>query len=1019
MDITPPRSMEPRSLVPSQRGQESLRPLKPAIKTEPNDASVVFTTRSVIVKKEEEETLISVRRETTQFEDPPEGSSAPRSQADASASKEALTQACSEIQESSNDIGCDLFEPAGFSQRDFEYDSGTEDSADDGDPSDGEYDPSIESKSKKKKAEPKKKSSRKIFKTAREFVAHLHKTEDSDEGKKRKREMESDKPRKAKKPSKKSMVNQNSSEEISDTSSNFHGSIATPRTLPAAEPNTHAALIAQLMRDIPEGSNNRHTSTQRRDMTEAVKGFGYKRVTRAGNNALLEGMITPLYPYQLTASWWMVKRELSQTAPYGGILADVMGLGKTVVSLNTIKGNPPTNPMKKEFSNATLVVVPNKDVALQWLSEIDKHCEGDTTAIIYSKEGGNKAARWKSFDIVITTYFELIKQYLSKDKIRGLKEKHDSDIFLFEKEKKSKLGVLFQIKWYRVILDEAHQIKQSDSCSANSCWELQSLYRWALSGTPLANNSTEFYPYLRFLQCNFTGERKEYNRKYASKDSTDGAFDTLVNHVMYRRYVHSQIQPPFVFILLNEARTMQDKFLGNAMLKLPDSESHDIWVPLSKEETTIYKFVDEYFAGLVKKTEVKKEEEEEDNEDDDEEEDNEEDDEKDDGKEEDDDEEEEEIAENSDDEENRDENIGEKKSAAKIQWSRLLRLRQTVSHPFNLESMLLEEKGLSLEKITTLKTNLSDLVTLSITQQLQKGDQYADENEYRAKARNCGFCAMPVFKPVQSENCVLTAQRFARQLKQPQHLECQQLGCSARVAPGKRMITLSCVKANAAKDHEFEEASRNKNNVQLSSKEKTSKKKASKEKASKKKPNSFFVASCLEETGVKMPPSSKLTAAMAVILTWSTVAPEDKIIVFVEFIPTAKVLGRMLAAVGLSCVCYNSEPGPKQKSKALESFKDVNGPQVLNRTREDQAFSRVFRNGQNKKTHLVRILTEGGIDERLVMLQDVKSKDVNRALQDDNHTPVKLSAKELNELFTPAPEPEKNTKSRKGKDVAK
>lgn len=66
----------------------------------------------------------------------------------------------------------------------------------------------------------------------------------------------------------------------------------------------------------------------------------------------------------------------------------------------------------------------------------------------------------------ITTYSELVAQFIDKDKIRELKEKCTGDPWSFRKEKRAKLGVLFQASWYRVILDEAHAIKCHTSLSA-------------------------------------------------------------------------------------------------------------------------------------------------------------------------------------------------------------------------------------------------------------------------------------------------------------------------------------------------------------------------------------------------------------------------------------------------------------------------------------------------------------------------------------------------------------------------
>ncbi|KAL4363700.1 hypothetical protein GQ457_04G011570 [Hibiscus cannabinus] len=52
---------------------------------------------------------------------------------------------------------------------------------------------------------------------------------------------------------------------------------------------------------------------------------------------------------------------------------------------------------------------------------------------------------------------------------------------------------LHSVKWERIILDEAHFVKDSRSNTAKAVLSLESLYKWALSGTPLQNRVGELY----------------------------------------------------------------------------------------------------------------------------------------------------------------------------------------------------------------------------------------------------------------------------------------------------------------------------------------------------------------------------------------------------------------------------------------------------------------------------------------------------------------------------------------------
>lgn len=51
----------------------------------------------------------------------------------------------------------------------------------------------------------------------------------------------------------------------------------------------------------------------------------------------------------------------------------------------------------------------------------------------------------------------------------------------------------------RVVLDEAHNIKERSTNAAKAAFSLDSQYKWCLSGTPLQNRVGELYSLVRFL----------------------------------------------------------------------------------------------------------------------------------------------------------------------------------------------------------------------------------------------------------------------------------------------------------------------------------------------------------------------------------------------------------------------------------------------------------------------------------------------------------------------------------------
>lgn len=72
----------------------------------------------------------------------------------------------------------------------------------------------------------------------------------------------------------------------------------------------------------------------------------------------------------------MLGRELCPVGPFGGILADQMGLGKTIQVLVTILCNRPSTDERRKGSGATLIIA-RANLIEQWMDETRKHCVVD------------------------------------------------------------------------------------------------------------------------------------------------------------------------------------------------------------------------------------------------------------------------------------------------------------------------------------------------------------------------------------------------------------------------------------------------------------------------------------------------------------------------------------------------------------------------------------------------------------------------------------------------------------------
>ncbi|KAI8980328.1 SNF2 family N-terminal domain-containing protein [Pilobolus umbonatus] len=190
-----------------------------------------------------------------------------------------------------------------------------------------------------------------------------------------------------------------------------------------------------------------------------------------------------------------VQRMTSMEIKYrGGILADDMGLGKTIQMLTLILRQQP-----KIIAHAcTLVLTPSRSVADQWAEEIrTKTTYGSLPYFIYNEEAASLLEQ-PCFRVVITTYDRLRADY--KRKMSG-----------------NYNGVtLFDIQWYRVVLDESHKVRTMKTILTESVLDLQTRFKWCLSGTPFQNELSELHPVFTFMEVPLDSKKKfeqDYLRK--------------------------------------------------------------------------------------------------------------------------------------------------------------------------------------------------------------------------------------------------------------------------------------------------------------------------------------------------------------------------------------------------------------------------------------------------------------------------------------------------------------------------
>ena len=187
-----------------------------------------------------------------------------------------------------------------------------------------------------------------------------------------------------------------------------------------------------------------------------------------------------------------------------------MGLGKTIQTISLILSNPrpslSTTDLSKDAKSrlsanvgkGTLVVAPLALIK-QWEAEIKSKVEDSHSLRVLVHHGPQRTRRYedlRKYDVVITTYQTLTSEHgNSSDQPDG-----------------PKVGC-FGGHWYRIVLDEAHTIKNRNAKSTQACYSLNAEYRWCLTGTPMQNNLDELQSLIRFLRI------KPYNELKLWKDA--------------------------------------------------------------------------------------------------------------------------------------------------------------------------------------------------------------------------------------------------------------------------------------------------------------------------------------------------------------------------------------------------------------------------------------------------------------------------------------------------------------------
>lgn len=207
------------------------------------------------------------------------------------------------------------------------------------------------------------------------------------------------------------------------------------------------------------------------------------------------------YDFQKVAVGWAVTEKGKRGKIKGGLLADLMGLGKTLEGL-AISGF-----LKAQGEIKNCLIICPATLKMQWGQEIEKFTNEKYVVIDGGKGAKSRERRLEQYkkakeeNIMYTiANYELLfqKERLGKEEVGRGKNKKNKTVYGDYID----LRAIQENEYDMIIIDEAHRMKNPETETAGAIRQIEPKYRLLMTGTPIEKDLQNIFQLMDYLSPN-------------------------------------------------------------------------------------------------------------------------------------------------------------------------------------------------------------------------------------------------------------------------------------------------------------------------------------------------------------------------------------------------------------------------------------------------------------------------------------------------------------------------------------